>query len=100
MKLKHRSSCDCVECEWKRHRHDQKKQRERETARKVRKQLGIQYRRETLGRLVEDGLNSIFYSDRAKEFVSVNDNLLEWLQLQIENAHNAQERWLNKRNSQ
>ena len=96
MKLEHRSSCDCVECEWKRHRHSEQKRKERERARKVRKRLGIQYRREVLGRLVEEGLNSLYYSDRAKEFLSVNENVLEWLHTQITNAHAAQERYLAK----
>jgi len=93
MKMAHRTNCDCVECEWSRTYTAQIKEKKREVARKVRKNLGIQYRRETLGRLVEDGLNSIYYSDHAKTFLSVNENVLEWLHIQITNAQNAQERW-------
>lgn len=93
MKLRHRTSCDCVECEWTRAHAAKNKEEKRKVARKVRKNLGIQYRRETLGRLIEDGLQSIYYSDRAKTFLSVNENVLEWLHIQITNAQNAQERW-------
>ncbi len=93
MKLQHRSTCDCLECEFIRSSTEKRKAEKRKVARKVRKNLGIQYRRETLGRLIEDGLNSIYYSDRAKEFLSVNENVLEWLHIQITNAQDAQERW-------
>ena len=96
MKLKHRSNCDCVECEWCRTMSQRKKEERLKRQAKVRKRLGIQYRREVLGRLVEQGLNSFYYSDNAKEFLSVNENLLEWLQIQIENANSAHERYMAK----
>lgn len=83
-----------------RHHRDKEKENKREKARKVRKQLGIQYRREVLGRLIEDGMNSMYYSEREGQFMSVNENLAEWLKLQIRHAHDAQERWLNKRKGQ
>lgn len=96
MKLKHKSSCDCLECEFVR-RSTEKQKQERETQRKkIQKRLGISHRRETLGRLIEDGLNGFYYSDKAKEFLSVNENLLEWLHICIENAHNAQDRFISR----
>lgn len=98
--LRHKWNCDCVSCEWIRHHDKKKEEKKRKVARKVRKKLGIQYRRETLGRLIEEGLNSFYYSDRAKEFLSVNENLLEWLHIQINNAHDAQERWRKERKRQ
>lgn len=100
MKLRHKKSCTCVECEYSRTIAQKYREKKRRQAEKVRKRLGIQYRREVLGRLVEDGMNSFYYSDKHGAFMEVNENLAEWLKVQIQNSRDAQERWREKRKRQ
>ena len=96
MKLKHKSSCDCVECEWSRVHQNQEREKKERRRQRIHKKLGIQYRRETLGRLIEQGWRSMFYNDKQKEFMFPEEDPMEWIRTQIKNSEDAHERWVKR----